>query len=44
MNVSQAHQVSLADRRMTAIGQQEVTIMAMNRIQFQRGLSMPKFL
>jgi hypothetical protein len=28
----------------TAIGQQEVAIMAMNRIQFQQGLSMPEFL
>lgn len=44
MNVSQAHLVSLADRRVVAIDQHKVGIMAMNRIQFQPGLSMPEFL
>lgn len=44
MNVSRAHLVSLAARRVVAIDQREVMIMAMNRIQFQPGLSMPEFL
>ena len=44
MNVSQAHLVSLTDRKVVAIEQREVAIMAMNRIQFQPGLSMPDFL
>jgi hypothetical protein len=44
MNVSQAHVVSLSTRKVTVINQHEVAIMAMNRIQFQPGLSMPEFL
>lgn len=44
MNVSQAHVVRLSSRRVIAINQREVAIMAMNRIQFQPGLSMPEFL
>lgn len=44
MNVSQAHLVSLAERNMVAIPQRGLVIMAMNRIQFQPGLSMPEFL
>ncbi len=44
MNVSQAHVLSLANRRVVAIEEHGVTIMAMNRIQFQPGLSMPEFL
>ena len=44
MNVSQAHLVSLSDRRVTPTGQLEGYEMAMNRIQFQHGLSMPEFL
>ncbi len=43
MNVSQAHLMSLADRNVVAIQQREVATMAMNRIQFQPGLSMPEF-
>lgn len=44
MNVSQAHLMSFADRNVNAIQQRGVAIMAMNRIQFQPGLSMPEFL
>ena len=44
MNVSQAHLVSLSDRKVTSRGQLEGRTMAMNRIQFQHGLSMPEFL
>lgn len=44
MNVSQAHLVSLWTCRVIALNQHEVAIMAMNRIQFQPGLSMPEFL
>jgi len=44
MNVSQAHVVILADHKVVAIEQRGVAIMAMNRIQFQAGLSMPEFL
>jgi hypothetical protein len=44
MNVSQDHLVSLSIRIIKAINQLEVAIMAMNRIQFQQGLSMPEFL
>jgi hypothetical protein len=44
MNVSRAHVVSLPTRKVTVINQHEVAIMAMNRIQFQPGLSMPEFL
>ena len=44
MNVSQAHLVSLADRKVTSTAQLEGHAMAMNRIQFQPGLSMPEFL
>ena len=44
MNVSQAHLVSLAGRNVVAIPEREAAIMAMNRIQFQPGLSMPAFL
>ena len=44
MNVSQAHLVSLAGGKMIVINHTEVTIMAMNRIQFQQGLSMPEFI
>ena len=44
MNVSQAHLVSLADRKVTPTGQLKGYEMAMNRIQFQPGLSMPDFL
>lgn len=44
MNVSQAHLVSLSPCRVITLNQHEVTIMAMNRIQFQPGLSMPEFL
>ena len=39
MNVSQDHLVSLADSKVYAFQQREVAIMAMNRIQFQPGLS-----
>ena len=44
MNVSQAHLVSLADRKVPLTAQLEGYEMAMNRIQFQHGLSMPEFL
>jgi hypothetical protein len=44
MSVSQAHGVSLADRNVVAIQPREGAIMAMNRVQFQQGLSMPEFL
>ncbi len=44
MNVSQAHRVSLAGCNLVASQQCEVAIMAMNRIQFQSGLSMLEFL
>ncbi len=44
MNVSRAHLVSQADGRVTSIAQLEGYEMAMNRIQFQPGLSMPEFL
>ena len=44
MNVSQAHLVSLWTCRVIALNQHEVAIMAMNRIQFQPGLSMPEFI
>ena len=44
MNVSQAHLVSLTDRKVTSNEQAEGRVMAMNRIQFQAGLSMPDFL
>ena len=44
MNVSQAHVVSPVTHKVTAINRREVAIMAMNRIQFQPGLSMPEFL
>ena len=44
MIVSQAHLVSQTGCRLIAIEQREVAIMAMNRIQFQPGLSMPDFL
>ena len=44
MNVSQAHLVSLTKRNVVAIQQRGVAIMAINRIQFQPGLSMPEFL
>jgi len=44
MNVSQAHLVSLSPCRVITLNPHEVTIMAMNRIQFQPGLSMPEFL
>jgi hypothetical protein len=44
MNVSQAHLVSLADSKVTSTAQREGHAMAMNRIQFQQGLSMPEFL
>ena len=44
MTVSQAHLLSLTVRRVVTIDQSEGPIMAMNRIQFQPGLSMPAFL
>lgn len=44
MNVSQAHLVSPSAYKVIALNQHEVAIMAMNRIQFQPGLSMPEFL
>ena len=44
MNVSQAHLVSLSTCKVITLNQHGVTIMAMNRIQFQPGLSMPEFL
>lgn len=44
MNVSRAHLVSLSTCKVIALNQHEVAIMAMNRIQFQPGLSMPEFL
>lgn len=44
MNVSQAHVVSLLTHKVVAINRRGVGIMAMNRIQFQPGLSMPEFL
>ena len=44
MNVSQAHVVSLTDRKVTSNEQTGGRVMAMNRIQFQPGLSMPEFL
>lgn len=44
MSVSRAHVVSLADGKVIVIEQREVAIVAMNRIQFQPGLSMPEFL
>jgi hypothetical protein len=44
MNVSRPHLVSLSDRRVTSTGQLEGNAMAMNRVQFQAGLSMPNFL
>jgi transposase-like protein len=44
MNVSQAHLVGLTDRSVVAVAEREVATMAMNRIQFQPGLSMPEFL
>lgn len=44
MNVSQAHLVSLSTCKVITLNQHGVTIMVMNRIQFQPGLSMPEFL
>ncbi len=44
MNVSQAHLVRLSGCKVISIKQREMAIMAMNRIQFQPGLSMPEFL
>lgn len=44
MNVSRAHLLSLADRKVNATAQLEGHEMAMNRIQFQAGLSLPEFL
>lgn len=44
MTVSQAHQKSLVGRNVIGIQQSGVAIMAVNRIQFQPGLSMPEFL
>lgn len=44
MNVSQAHLVSLVAHKVTFTIQREGHEMAMNRIQFQSGLSMPGFL
>jgi len=44
MNVSLAHLVHLDDRKVTSTGKLVGCEMAMNRIQFQHGLSMPKFL
>ena len=44
MNVSQAHLVSLSTHKVTFTIQREGHEMAMNRIQFQSGLSMPGFL
>jgi hypothetical protein len=44
MNTSRAHLVSYSTGIMIVINQPEVAIMAMNRIQFQHGLSMPEFL
>jgi hypothetical protein len=44
MNVSQAHWVSLLGCSVIVIQQSEETIMAMKRIQFQSGLSLPDFL
>lgn len=36
--------VRLSNRKVIAIEEREVAIMAMNRIQFQPGLSMPEFI
>lgn len=44
MILSQAYLLSLTVRRVVTIDQSEGLIMAMNRIQFQSGLSMPAFL
>jgi hypothetical protein len=44
MIVSQAQLMSMTQRRLIVTEQPEVTTMAMNRIQFQPGLSMPEFL
>src|SRR5690554_1532267 len=44
MNVSRALVVSLSNCKMDVTEPHEVMIMAMNRIQFQPGLSMPEFL
>ena len=44
MNVNQAHLASPSTYKVIALNQHEVAIMAMNRIQFQPGLSMPEFL
>jgi hypothetical protein len=43
MTVSQAHVVSLRGRRLDSREILEGSVMAMNRIQFQPGLSMPEF-
>ena len=41
--VSQARVVSLTARKVTVTTPREVSMMVMNRIQFQPGLSMPEF-
>src|SRR3546814_12130367 len=43
MNVSQSHVLRQGVRRVVVARQREAAIMAMNRIQFQPGLSMPEF-